>query len=89
MHNIVLFVQLIINNAIHLLPGLHVFCDLTAINNDRKHAILIIFMSVFWGHFLGGLEKFYSYTEKNQQHKALKKIKQNKGKFCTANNYKQ
>ena len=32
-----------------LISWLHVLCDLSPINNDRKHAILAIFISVFFG----------------------------------------
>ena len=42
MHNIVLYI------SIYLFPWLHVLCDLSSINNDRKHAILIIFISGFF-----------------------------------------
>ena len=43
MHNIVLYI------SIYLFPWLHVLCDLSPINNDRKHAISIILISVFFG----------------------------------------
>ena len=39
------FVQYI---SIYLFIWLHVLCDLISINNDRKYAILIIFISVFF-----------------------------------------
>ena len=42
MHNIVLYI------AIYLIPWLHVLCDLCLINKDRKHALLAIFISVFF-----------------------------------------
>ena len=43
MHNIVLHI------SIYLFSWLHVLCDLRPINNDRSHAILAIFISVFLG----------------------------------------
>ena len=43
MHNNVLYI------SIYLFPWLHVLCDLRSINNDRKHAILIIIVSEFFG----------------------------------------
>ena len=33
---------------IYLFPRLHVSCNLSPINNDRKHAISAIFISVFF-----------------------------------------
>ena len=42
MHNIVLHI------SIYLFPWLHVLCDLSPINNARKHAISVIFISVFF-----------------------------------------
>ena len=45
MHNIVLHM------SIYLFPWLHVLCDLSPINNARKHAISTIFISVvFFEH---------------------------------------
>ena len=46
MHNIVLHIY------IYLSPCLYVLCNLCAINNDRKYAILDI--GVFISVFLGG-----------------------------------
>ena len=44
MHNIVLHI------SIYLFPWLHILCELSPINNARKHAILAIFISVvFFG----------------------------------------
>ena len=40
MHNIVLHI------TIYLFPWLHVLCDLSPINNARKHVISAIFISV-------------------------------------------
>ena len=40
MHNIVL------HSSIYLFPWLHVLCNLSPINNARKHAISAIFISV-------------------------------------------
>ena len=43
MHNIALYI------SIYLFPWLHVLCELSPINNDRKHAISAIFIiRVFW-----------------------------------------
>ena len=42
MHNIVLHV------SIYLFSWLHALCDLSPINNARKHAILVIFISEFF-----------------------------------------
>ena len=42
MHNIVLHI------TIYLFPWLHVLCDLSPINNARKHAISAIFKSMFF-----------------------------------------
>ena len=42
MHNIVLHI------SIYLFPWLRVLCDLSPINNARKHAISGIFISVFF-----------------------------------------
>ena len=42
MHIIVLHI------SIYLFSWLHVLCDLCLINNDRNHAILAIFISVFF-----------------------------------------
>ena len=42
MHNIVLY------TSIYLFSWLQVLCNLSSINNDRKHAIWIIFISVFF-----------------------------------------
>ena len=56
MHNIVLHI------SIYLFPWLHVLCDLRPINNDRKHAIFAILISV--GYFcrylflMSGLPKY-------------------------------
>ena len=43
MHNIVLHISM------YLFPWLQVLCDLSPINNARKHAISAIFISVFFG----------------------------------------
>ena len=40
MINIVLYI------SIHLFPWLHVLCKLNSINNDRKHAIIIIIIHI-------------------------------------------
>ena len=54
MHNVVLHI------SIDSFSWLHSLCDLCPINNDRKHAILAIFISVFLGHLflMGGLPKY-------------------------------
>ena len=44
MDNIVLYI------SIYTFPWLHVLRDLSPINNDRKHAISTIFISVFFGN---------------------------------------
>ena len=46
MYNIVLRI------SIYLFHGLHVLCDLSPINNDKKHAISAIFISAVF--VLGG-----------------------------------
>ena len=43
-HNIVQHI------SIYLFPWLHVLYDLRSINNDRKQAFLVIFISVFLEH---------------------------------------
>ena len=51
---IIIFIELIaylivLYISIYLFPWLHALCDPSSINNNSKHAILIIFMSVFFG----------------------------------------
>ena len=43
MYNIVLHIY------IYLFLWIHVLCDLKPVNNDRKHSILAIFISMFFG----------------------------------------
>ena len=39
---------IVLHIFLYLFPWLHVLCDLSSINNDRKHAILAIFIFVFF-----------------------------------------